>query len=123
MSNLNLMRPDEWRRPAIDNHHVEPPSGAKGATAFPPDRPGYARRNRTELVVLIVGLCILAWMILMQDVRVGLPGLATVPPVEGGAGSPDVGSSSPRALPPGRPTSPEPSQSPATRTSPGSISP
>ena len=50
---------------------------------------------------MIVGLFVLAWMILMQDVRVGLPGLVTVAPVEGRAGSPDGGSSTRRDAPAG----------------------
>ena len=61
-------------RPAFD-HHVEEFPATKVAPASGTQRPGDAHRNRTELIVLIVGLFALAWMVLMHDVRVGLSGL------------------------------------------------
>ncbi len=106
MSNLNLMHPDESRRPAFDNDKVEEPPATEVAPASSPQRPRNTNRDRSALIVLIVGLFVLAWMMLMQDVRVGLPGLETPAPGEGRAGSRDDGSS-PRGTPlPSRPISP-----------------
>ncbi len=123
MSNLNLMHPDEPRRPAFDNNNVVEPPATEVAPASSPRRPRDAHRNQTALIVLIAGLFVLAWIVLMQDVRVGLPGLVTVAPVEARAGSPDGKSSPPGTLLPSRPTSPESPEPPPTRASQGSISP
>jgi hypothetical protein len=91
MSNLNLMRPENGRHMALDD--VEEPVAIMFEPASGPQGPQGAHRHRIELVVLVVGLVALTWMILMQNVRVGLPGLMMSTPVEVRAEGRDGGSS------------------------------
>ncbi len=107
MSHLNLMHLEESRRPAFGNDDVEGPVAVDVASAGSLPRPRGARGDRIKLMVLIVGLFALAWMHLMQNVRVGLPGLVTAAPVGAKAGSPDGGSTPTGTPAPSRPTSPE----------------
>ena len=118
MSNLNLMRPEEWRRIGL-RHEIEESPCDRGRTGGRPATPGDAHRDRTGVViVLIVGLFVLAWMVLIRTTsRVGLPGDS--PPAEhrrgrGARKSPIGGSVAPLGrLLPSRPLAPESPESPA----------